>query len=173
MRIPALIARCATILLPLALTLALPAPTRAQDESAAVRQEIERINAALVRWYAAGQIDSVVAQFAEDTWQLPPQMEPIVGREALHGFWTYASSGGRWDVTLETRDVVVSGPLAAERGTYTMRYTPGPQPPEGLTEAIEDSGNYVVVWRREADGAWRILWDAPVSTVHAAHAPHQ
>lgn len=153
--------------------LVLPAEARAQDETAAVRQEIERINAALVRWYEAGQVDSVAAYMAEDVWQLPPMMEPTVGRAALHSFWTEMTSAGQWSFTLETQDVVVSGPLAAERGTFVVRYTPGAQPPEGLAQPFEDRGNYVVVWRREADGAWRILWDAPVSSAPPAHEPHE
>ena len=30
-------------------------------------------------------------------------------------------------------------------------------------EPQQDSGNYLVVWRREGDGEWRAFWDAAVS----------
>ena len=130
----------------------------------AVRGIIEKHNADLCRWYASGAIDEVAEVFAEDCWQMPPRSEPIVGRVALHEFWKQAVQWGNWEFTLDTEDVVVSDRLAVERGTYTVRFEAGPSVPPGL-ESNEDRGNYVVLWRQEQDEQWRIVWDAPVSTL--------
>ena len=135
---------------------------QAPTDSAEVRAIIESHNTDLVRWYAEGQIDSAALVFAEDTWQMPPNSPPLVGREAYHAFWSQAASWGQWEFTLDAQDVVAQGSIAVERGKYTLRFTPNDQAPEGMA-AIEDAGNYVVLWRQDADGEWRIVWDAPVS----------
>ena len=129
-----------------------------------VREIIEQRNDELCRWYAAGEIDPTAEAFAEDCWQMPPHVEPLVGREAVRGFWSQAVAWGQWRFTLETQDVVVSGPVAVERGRYVLEFEAGPSAPEGM-ESNTDRGNYVVMWRRDGDGRWRIVWDAPVSTV--------
>ncbi len=49
-------------------------------DSEAVRRTIEAHNADAERWYAAGQVDSLAALFAENAWQLPPNSPPLVGR---------------------------------------------------------------------------------------------
>lgn len=129
-----------------------------------VRIIIEQKNAALVEAYAAGEIHTVAEEFAEDAWQMPPNAEPLIGREAIRGFWSQAVTWGDWKFSLKTRDVVVSHPLAVERGTYTLGFEAGPNAPPEMG-SFEDHGNYVVVWRQDQDGEWRILWDAPVSEV--------
>jgi ketosteroid isomerase-like protein len=126
----------------------------------AVRQTIEAHNANAERWYLAGHVDSLVTLFAEDVWQLPPNMPPLVGQDSLRTFWTNAFSWGRWEFDLQTRDVVTSGTIAVERGRYTLKFTPAAQ---GPIPAIDDRGNYVVLWRQDPDGQWRAVWDAPVS----------
>jgi len=67
---------------------------RIQKESADVREVIESHNADLCRWYASGDIDSVVSVFAEDARQMPPNGPTIEGREAMRGFWKQAVTLG-------------------------------------------------------------------------------
>jgi len=137
----------------------------APSDPVAARQAIEANNAKIMRWYAEGQADSIGSLFAQDAWQLPPNSQPLVGRDSITAFWKNATRAGRWRFELTTQDVVVNGALAAERGAYTMAFEAGPGAP---MPSFQDHGNYVVVWHKEADGVWRAVWDAPVSTVPAA-----
>jgi len=132
------------------------------ENAETVRNAIERHNANAVRWYAVGDIDSVAAVFAEDAWQMPPNSRPLVGREAIRRFWRNAVKWGTWEFTHEAQDLAVSGPVAVERGKYVLRFTAGEGAPPGMA-SFEDRGNYLVHWRQESDGQWRIVSDAPVS----------
>ena len=133
-------------------------------DPAAVRSTIDRNNANAERWYASGDVDSLVRMFAEDGWQMPPNNPPLVGREAIRAFWRQALSWGKWSFSFHAEDVRVSGPIAVERGKYVLTFAAGPSAPPGMT-SFTDRGNYVTHWRRESDGEWRAVWDAPVSEV--------
>jgi uncharacterized protein (TIGR02246 family) len=139
-------------------------------DAAEVRRVIEAHNADAARWYAAGDADSIAEMVAEDAWQMPPNAPPLQGREAIRSFWTNALRWGSWEFDLQTQDVEVNGPLAVERGKYGLRFTARPEAPPGMN-SFEDSGNYVVLWRREEDGEWRGVWDAPVSERPLTPAP--
>jgi ketosteroid isomerase-like protein len=127
-----------------------------------VRSIIERHNSDAARWYASGEIDSIASMFAEDAWQMPPNSPALVGREAIRQFWSQAVKWGRWEFSLQTQDVSVSGPIAIERGKYLLKFVAGPGAPPGMA-SFQDRGNYLVHWRRDRDGEWRAVSDAPVS----------
>ena len=131
---------------------------RIQQESAEVRKVIEAYNADVCRWYASGDIDSVVTVFAEDARQMPPNGPSIEGREAMRGFWKQAVTWGQWDFKLNTVSVIANGPIAVELGRYTLQFTAGPEAPPGM-KTYEDTGNYVCYWRLDDDGKWRIVYD--------------
>ena len=57
------------------------------------------------------------------------------------------------DITMRTDDVVVSGDIAVENGTYKWTITP-----KGA-KAMPDSGKYLTVWQKQADGGWKIIRD--------------
>lgn len=153
--------RNALLLLCLALSACAAMPAQDPKE---VRSIIERHNSEAVRWYASGDADSLASLFAEEAWQMPPNSPPLIGRDAIRQFWRQAVTFGKWQFSLQTQDVSVSGPIAIERGKYVLKFVAGPGAPPGLA-SFEDRGNYLVHWRRESDGEWRAVGDAPVSEV--------
>ena len=133
----------------------------ADDQSASVREIIENYNADLARWYAAGHMDSVASLFAVDARQMGPNTDPLEGRSAILEFWEQVAGLGSWTFEINTQEVTAYGPLAVERGTYTLHFVPGAETLPGMTESA-DTGNYVVQWRRE-DGRWLIVNDIATS----------
>lgn len=149
------------LLLATALAACSPEPERtAATDPAEVKAIIDSLNTKLEGWYAAGHVDSVASVFTEDTWQMPPNNAPLVGRDSLASWWRGATGAGKFEFDFSAQDVVAEGRIAVERGKYTMKFTPNEGAP---IPAFEDRGNYVVMWRKDADGHWRIAWDAPVS----------
>jgi ketosteroid isomerase-like protein len=134
----------------------------------AVRYIIDSLNNRIASLIAAGQPDSASMLFASDVWQMPPNMMPLVGRDSLRTFWTNMTTNGKVEFDLQTQDVIAADSIAVERGSYNLKYAARP----GATiPSFVDHGNYVVLWRQDADGHWRIVWDAPVSTVPMPASP--
>ena len=132
------------------------------ETNAEVRHVIDSLNSKMATSIAAGQADSIADIYAQDVWQLPPNSPPLVGRDSLLSFWKNAVATGKWQFDLKSDDVITADSLAIERGHFTLKVVAGPK---AQYPSFEDRGNYVVVWRRESDGKWRAVWDAPVSTV--------
>jgi len=132
-----------------------PAPdTRAADEAA--------IHALVKDWSAAAQAkdaEKFMAVYAEDATVMMEAMADVSGKATIREAITAMMSDPNFALSFAADKVVVarSGDLAYETGSYQMTMSDAKKKP------ATQSGHYVVVWRKEADGAWKVVIDAPIS----------
>jgi ketosteroid isomerase-like protein len=125
-----------------------------EDQSRQARTEIEATLATWERWVAEGKVDSLASLLTENTNILPPNAPPIVGRDAWLAVFRPQLTTGKWSEDVVTESVVAYGPLAVERGSYTLSFTPGPGTPASM-RAMSDTGKYLWHWHK-VDGRWLI-----------------
>ena len=126
--------------------------------SPTVRQDTARIIRAMdeecVRNVNSGNAEGFVAAFyAEDAEVFPPNHPPVSGRAAIREFWKGMISTGVRLSVLDTKKIEESGELAYGSGAYELTL---PAPGGGT---VTDTGKYIVVYRRQADGSWRAIAD--------------
>lgn len=108
------------------------------------------IEATVDRYVAAsneGDPEALAALYAEDALLLPPDHEPIMGREAIVEFWRQGTDSG---LEVSTLRLEVDGDVAYMVGRYRL-------PP--TEDEAADSGQYVLCLKRQADGAWKLTAD--------------
>jgi ketosteroid isomerase-like protein len=118
------------------------------NSQADVVSAIEAMNERFVRQFNAGDVDGVVRGFyAEDADLLAPGAPTVSGRQQVRDAIQGMVDVGMADLTMETVKIDVSADMAYRIG----RYTAGKPTP--------DSGKFVEVHRRQADGSWRCVAD--------------
>lgn len=123
-----------------------------RSETSAARTAIERNQRRLEAALKAGDAATIAGLFCETGRIVPSwQLAGVNGRQAVQAYYEARFASGRFvDVADATVDVGASGDLAWETGTYrTTRVPDGGGP-------VSAQGRYLIVWSREADGAWRI-----------------
>lgn len=147
-----MLARVALPTLPaLALTLFACQPAAAPLSDA----EVAAVRAASDAWEEnarASDWDAVTALYTEDATLMPPNTESVQGRAAIQAFWEAFPPASELELTSE--EVDGRGDLAFERGSYSLTLMI-----EGMSEPVPDSGKYIVILRRQADGSWLIAAD--------------
>ena len=99
-----------------------------------------------------GESERVLVYYAEDAVSLPPNMEPLVGKEAIQAWMKQMNQSGMkvTKASFATSDYGIGGTVAYEYGTYDMTVE---MPGMGT---ITDKGNYVSIWHQQEDGSWKI-----------------
>lgn len=107
------------------------------------------------RWLQAmngGDAAAVAAVYAEDAHLLPPNADIIGGRPSIESFCKEFIALGA-SLSFELIAVHEADDLCAAVGRYEMDLRPPGAEPQ------HDTGKYIEVWRRDADGEWRIFDD--------------
>lgn len=118
------------------------------------KQETDRLAREFAAAFNRGDMATVASFYAEDAKVMPPGSEVVQGRQAIEQFWRGAQEQmGVKEVTKNVQEVEASGDLAYEVGTATLKI----EPPGG--QAITALFKYLVVWKRQADGAWQLAVD--------------
>ena len=110
---------------------------------------VERANRAYEAAIASGDAEAIGALHTPGAVLLPPGAPTINGRAAIVEFWSGAFTQGTGTMDFGTEEVIARDDMAYERGTYT--FAGGGQ---------SETGKFLAVWMRGADGVWRIHRDA-------------
>ena len=118
-----------------------------------LQQAIQDVNREIAEAMKRGDPASAAALYTEDATLLPPNSEPIRGRQAIQAFLGSLMEMGIQEMSFDTVDVEYLGDVAYEVGAYTLKMEP-----QG-GQAVTDRGKYVVVWKREGGGPWKLAVD--------------
>jgi ketosteroid isomerase-like protein len=114
---------------------------------------------AFVAAMKAGDIDRMEAFFAEDAVFMPPNDTTLYGKAEVRAWHEEYSRYFRVAAfTLPQLDVTISGDWAVETSSYMIAIIPAPN-----GSRIRDDGRVLAIWKRQADGSWKIwqqLWNS-------------
>lgn len=126
----------------------------AADARAADERAVRAVDSALTAAIVAKDVERTAGFYAEDA-VLMPVAEPVVsGHAAIRAKWTeyFGIPGFASRARLDTVEAS-GGTLAYTRGTYESSMAA----PDG--KPVTERGKWMTVWRRQADGTWRIAVD--------------
>jgi ketosteroid isomerase-like protein len=89
------------------------------------------------------------ALLSEDAIEMPPNQAAVQGKADIQA-WEEAFPPFS-NFLEQSLEIEGQGDLAFDRGTYSMTLTPAGAAP------IEDHGKYLTIWRKQADGSWKVL----------------
>lgn len=131
--------------------------TRAQAHPAApadVRAQIDAANKAHIDAYNAGDVAKFAEIYAPNAVLMPPNQPAVVGREAIAQWWQGGAKAGVKNIQITTTELGVHDDMAHETGTYDVSIQATPGGP-----LVHDHGKFIVIWLRDASGAWHWFRD--------------
>ncbi len=129
------------------------APQEEKLDLEQVRIAIEQANTKFSEALSRGDAAGLAAMYTDDATLLPFETEMIKGKPGIEAYWNGAIQMGVKGVVLTTVDLGGGGEFVYEVGTAIMTVQP-----EGM-EPMEMPAKYVVVWKKTADGAWKLHVD--------------
>jgi ketosteroid isomerase-like protein len=135
------------------------ATTTARDDAARLRTAIENAGSRAAFSFNRGDIAGFVRAYADDVWVFPPNEQPFQGPSAALDYFKRSYDRGFRNFQITTTGLDRQGSMAYETGIYNGEF-----PTPGQAGAVSrDNGKYVAVWKRNADGEWRmhfIMWSS-------------
>jgi len=116
-------------------------------------------------WIANDQ-NAVLKTFIPDAVLLPHHGHPpVVGTAAIKSFWWPSDSPPATVTRFRTTTDEVGGShdMGYAWGTFELGFV---YADSGRTRAVSNFGTYLMIMRRQSDGAWRIthrMWDDPLA----------
>lgn len=107
--------------------------------------------------YERGDIAGLVSLYTSDGVILPPGRIAMRGPEELTRYWTLPEGFRVLEHRVTPDSIEVAGPVAYDWGTYRVRTR------DAAGAARETQGKYLIVWREQSPGVWRIhvdMWNS-------------
>jgi uncharacterized protein (TIGR02246 family) len=130
-------------------------PSRGRSGAEVARAAVRAADSTLQAAVASRDLERIAAFYAEDAALLPTAEPMVLGRAAIRAEWAHVLGIPDFRNTAVVRriDAAESGDLAYSMGTYvaTMQGEDGTR--------VTEPGKWLSVWRKQADGTWRIVVD--------------
>ena len=110
----------------------------------------------------AKDLDKTVSYYADDAIVLPPNEAMLTSKDGIRSLWKGfldSLTSISWNTTRV--EVSKSGDMAATTGTYELT----------MKDGTKDHGKYCEVWRKKADGKWKVTTDMFSSDLPAPGSP--
>jgi ketosteroid isomerase-like protein len=130
------------------------AGTRTHEASTAELAAIGAFNTQYLKAINDGDIAALSRLTTDDHIMMMPNRPPVEGKGANDAINGRAFEQFRFAETWTPIETRVSGDLAYQRGTFTTTATPKAG---GAARTI--AGKFLRIYRREADGSWRMVID--------------
>ncbi len=143
-----------------------PPHDRAADEA-----EIHKMLDSIAGSFKTGDMEQVLAIYADDVLVLGIDQPDVAGKEAWRKVLADQPKDVTIDVRMDTKELEIAGDLAYERGTYTAKITS--KATGALLQTV--TNRHVHIFKRQSDGhwkAWRLMENA-TSPARPADPPPQ
>ena len=111
-------------------------------------------NEYVAAWKAANA-NKIAALYTENAQVLYPNRPAVTGRSAIVDYFKgFFAEFPQNEFELVSHEIEIAGPWAFDRGTYRWKGSPraGGKP-------VQDSGKYLVILQRQANGEWQVARD--------------
>ena len=119
------------------------------DDPAAITSATATLLASVNR----ADVEGVLSVWAEDGEMLPPGHFPVRGIAALRSYFEGLFGRAMFQFTFTEQRLEIFGDVALERVSYKSQVWLGGSAP------LSDSGKGLHVYRRQADGTWKLAYD--------------
>jgi len=121
-------------------------------------------DSAWLRAYQAKDVSAAVGFYDRKGALLTPNRPPITGASALKKFIASSFRLPEYQISWHANRVEVagSGDLGYISGVYEMSFRPPRR------KLFWDKGKYLMLWRKQKDGSWKVLFDTSSSDLPIA-----
>jgi len=116
--------------------------------SEADRMAIRQANETDMKMINAKDWQGDLVLYEDDAVELPPYQAAVQGKAAIQTWYEAFPPFSNFQE--QSLEIEGQGNLAYDRGTYSMTVTPPGAAP------LEDRGKYLTIYRKQADGSWKI-----------------
>ena len=120
-----------------------------------IEQALRDLDAQWSKDAEAKDVDKTVSYYAEAAMVMPPNASAATTKEAIRSAWkemlTSPGAAISWKATKV--EVAKTGDLAYVSGTYEETMT------DASGKPAKDRGKYVEIFKKQADGTWKVVAD--------------
>jgi uncharacterized protein (TIGR02246 family) len=145
-----------------ALTISAACRPQAVPISSADQQALRAATDSFAQRVRRADYRAAAALYATDAQFMPPNQRAVVGRDNILKWMNAFPPIKSFELVVD--EVDGNGDVAYLRGRYMMTFSP-----PGAKSPVSDTGKYLVVHRRQADGSWPLVAD--IFNSNKAQAP--